>query len=501
MKNHRSFEIWSNFGLTFLITFVICLLPTSSSAQISFKRTYGGPFSDEGYCVRETADGGYILSGRTVSGIGGDDLFLVRTDSLGDTLWTNAYGDTLHDHGYSIQVTSDKGFIITGCTGCFPASPDVYLVKTDSLGNEQWTKTYGDSLDDVGYHVQQTKDGGYIITGLTYSFGAGLQDVYLIKTDSLGDTLWTRTYGGIFREEGHSVQQTVDGGYIIAGWTSSFGAGFGDVYLVRTDFAGNIIWSNTFGGIDWEKGYSIQQTSDLGYILSGYTESFSVGMDDVYLVKTDTGGSETWAKSYGGTGTDWGYSVQETSDGGYILTGFTGSFGAGMDDVWLVKTNSSGDSLWSRTFGGGNNDGGQFVRQTTDGGYIIVGSYGSGTGDVYLIKTDGNGLVGVEEERDEYRMTNIEFRLSRNYPNPFHSSTTISYQIPTSNPASRIPYHVSLNIYDLSGRLIETLVDEHQEPGVYKLPISNYQLPGSGVYFYRLQSGNYTATRKLILLR
>jgi len=257
--------------------------------------------------------------------------------------WT--YGGSGVDRGSSVQQTSDGGYIIAGRTYSFGAGmEDVYLIKTDANGNEVWYKTYGENEWAGGYSVQQTSDGGYIIAGWTWSFGAD-DDAYLIKTDANGNTVWTKTFGGSDQDVGYSVQQTSDGGYIIAGWTDSFGAGMLDVYLIKTDANGNTVWTKTFGGSEWEEGNSVQQTSDGGYIIAGYTESFGAGESDVYLIKTNANGDTIWTKTYGGTNDDEGYSVQQTSDGGYIIASGTNSFGAGESDVYLIKTDANGNTL------------------------------------------------------------------------------------------------------------------------------------------------------------
>jgi len=260
------------------------------------------------------------------------------------------------------------------------------------LTTRRWIRTFGGGDWDWAWSAQQTSDGGYIVAGYTESFGPG--NVYLVKTDEAGDEVWSRTYGGDDGEFCGSVQQTSDRGYIVAGGTWSFGAGGADVYLIKTDADGNEVWTRTFGGSGDDVAYSVQQTSDGGYIVAGYTESFGAGDRDVYLIKTHESGMEQWSKTFGGSSWDCARSVQETSDGGYIVAGYTRSFGAGENDVYLVRTDVNGNEVWSRTFGGSEPDIACCVQETSDGGYIVAGStrsFGAGDWDVYLIKTDRNG--------------------------------------------------------------------------------------------------------------
>ncbi len=331
-----------------------------------------------GYSLVETNDGGYALCGYT------SDVYLVKTNALGYMLWNKTYGGTYDDRGHSVVQTSDGGYAIGGITSSFGAgSNDVYLVKTDAAGSMLWNKTYGGASQDIAFSMVQTTDGGYAIGGFTHSFGAGGYDLYLVKTDAAGNMLWNQTYGGTSDDVGYSVVQTDDGGYAICGETGA------DVYLVKTDTAGAIQWSKTYGGTGVDSGHCVVQTHDGGYAIGGLTYSFGAG-GDVYLVKTDAAGNMLWNKTYGGTNVETGYSLVQTSDGGYAISGSTYSFGAGARDVYLVKTDSLGNMQWSKTYGGTYDDIGYSLVQTWDGGYAIGGltySFGAGSNDVYLVKT------------------------------------------------------------------------------------------------------------------
>jgi hypothetical protein len=426
-------------------------------AQQRWERNYGGADWDGGYSVQQTQDTGYIVAGTTTSFGNGEQVYLIKTNPSGDTLWTRNYGGTGNDWGFSVQQTSDTGYIVAGYTFSFGNEAQVYLVKTNATGDTLWTRTYGRDPEDFGYSVQQTSDEGYIVAGYTLGLYA---QVYLIKTNATGDTLWTRTYwGGTGHDRGFSVQQTQDGGYIVAGYTG-FDPDY-QVYLIKTNATGDTLWTRTYGGPAWDYGYSVQQTQDGGYIVAGSTASFG-NNDQVYLIKTNAFGDTLWTRTYGGPLGDFGYSVQQTQDTGYIVAGRTTSF-KNNDQVYLVKINAYGDTLWTRTYGGTSDDEGWSVQQTKDGGYIVAGGYG---GQVYLIKTDANGNVGVEDnspDRIKPLTSNLSFSV---VPNPFTSFATI-------------PGHSSdpFTLYDISGRKVGFYkgdrIGEGLAAGVYFIRSSN----------------------------
>jgi len=363
-------------------------------ASNTWMKTFGGRSNDIAYFVQQTTDGGYIIIGETSSyGAGNSDVWLIKTDDSGNKLWDKTFGGSNSDWGWSVQQTTDIGYIIIGETRSYGAGDrDIWLIKTDSNGNKLWDKTFGGINYDGGTSIQQTTDGGYIIAGFTASFGGSGTSIWLIKTNNNGNIILNKTYGGPYWDYGNSVQQTTDGGYIITGLLTTSGGG--DVWLIKTDDSGNKLWDKTFGGSNSDWGWSVQQTTDGGYIITGETWSYGAGDCDVCLIKTDNNGNKIWEKTFGGANSDWGRSVQQTTDGGYIITGYTGSIGAGGFDVWLIKTDKNGNRIWDRTFGGPLWDYGNSVQQTTDGGFIITGhtnSSGAGGFDVWLIKTDSQG--------------------------------------------------------------------------------------------------------------
>ena len=263
----------------------------------------------------------------------------------------------------------------------------------------QWARTYGDTGDDEYPVSIQTSDGGYIVAGETDSFGAGSFDIWVLKLDPDGAVEWQHTYGGTGFEGASSIQQTEDGGYIVAGRTNSFGAGGSDAWVLKLDSSGAVEWQSTYGGTGSDATNSIQQTSDGGYIVAAYTYSFGAGNDDAWILKLDSSGAVEWQYTYGGAGYDSARSIRQTSDGGYIAAGFTDSFGAGDCDLWVLKLDSTGNLDWQHMYGDANEDYANSIQQTDDGGYIVAGETDSfnvdpnGDSEIWVLKLDSTGNV------------------------------------------------------------------------------------------------------------
>lgn len=385
------------FGLLFL-------LPVFSiSAQTTFLRTLGEPKPDNANFVRQTPDGGYILVGSVMSdgwfqGFEETNLLLIKTDSTGHETWQKVYGDVQPDAGRAVCPTTDGGYIAVGTTRSPSDESDyIWLLKTDSNGDKQWESTFGkNDEDNNGSDVRQTKDGGYIIVGNTDVGEGGVADIWLIKTDKDGKKTWDKKFGGSNVEGVVCVEQTTDEGYILVGRTGTYGAGNYDIWLIKTDKTGKEEWNKTFGGARRELGFSVKQTLDGGYIVGGTTLSFSHGMSDIWLIKTDKNGNETWSRSFGSENNENFNSVQQTTDHGYIIAGTI------QDDLWLIKTDQNGTQEWDRQqdYASYNILPGE-VQQTADGGYIIAGSIRAMVDDVQymdpiLLKTDAYGGVYLE---------------------------------------------------------------------------------------------------------
>jgi len=359
-------------------------------------RVFGDVSSDVGYSVVQTSDEGYVILGETQENdqrLG--DLWIIKTDQYGQELWNKTYGGIGWETGRQIQKTLDGGFIVVGKTTSFSTTTieNIWLLKTNASGGEEWNVTFGGKQADSGYSVQQTDDEGFILVGQTWSFSTtvDLADVWLIKTDESGNELWNKTYGGREGDGGFAVVQTHDGGYAVAGDTLSYGKGWADIWLIKTDASGKECWNTTYAYAENEVAWSLQQTRDDGFVMAGFTGDSTDIYGDILLIKTNDLGELLWMRTYGGPGGETGYFVEQTRDGGYVITGTTYSFASGRfdRDLWLLKTDSYGNLVWDKTFGGAYPDTGYCVQQTSDDGYVVVGdtySFGAGLNDVFLVK-------------------------------------------------------------------------------------------------------------------
>ena len=368
-----------------------------------FNNTFGDASYDYGRSLIELNDGGYLIAGNTsLLGDNYSNALLIKIDHTGKEMWKRDYTFSSVDRLNMVKELQDGSLVAAGFTmSSTNYSKDIFVIKTDAQGNLEWQRSYGDAQDETANSIDISIGGGFIISGEVINENTGFSLCYLIKIDNEGELDWSNTFGGSQNDNGLSVISTNDAGFAITGMTRSLGDSNGDVWLIKVNSNGEMEWERTYGGDDTEYGRTIQQTVDGGYIIIGQTESFGLGYNDAYLIKTDSQGNEIWSQTFGGQGTDQGRQVVNTLDEGYLISGYTDSFGTlGGFNFWLVKANSLGELEWQRFYGEQGDDRGLSGIQTSDGGYAIAGYTNSGTSsgsDILFIKTDDNGSAEFDQ--------------------------------------------------------------------------------------------------------
>lgn len=378
-----------------IFLFIFC---SSLTLNAQWARTYGGTDFDRAFFIQQTSDGGYVTAGYTASGGAGiSDFWVLKLSLAGVIEWQYAYGGSGDDVAYAVQETSDEGYIIAGYTYSFGAGEsDYWILKLTSEGVIEWQFTYGGIGEDTAYAIQETSDGGYIVAGYTHLFGALTSDTWILKLTSEGDVEWQHIYGGTSDDTAYSIQETSDGGYIVAGSTQYLGALDDDFWVLKLTSAGFFEWQRIYGGYGDDVPYFIKETSDEGYIVAGDSDSFGNKESELWILKLTSIGGIEWESIYGGSDNDYLNCVQETSDGGYIVSGYTDSFGAGGSDILALKLSSIGDIEWQRTYGGSEEDVAYYIQETSDGGYVAAGytdSFGAGGSDFLLLKLFSDGDI------------------------------------------------------------------------------------------------------------
>lgn len=356
----------------YFLVFVILLSYEFAISQSLFQKR----FDFYGYSGQQTSDGGFIMCGM-ISDSSFSDACLVKLNSGGDTLWTKRYGGANYDWGTVVRETSDNGFIIFGGSQSFGSGfeDDLYIIKTDMLGNVLWSTAYGDSHYESVFSAQQTTDGGYVLAGNISVGATGQKDVNIVKLDSVGTVIWTKIIGGVNDEYANEIQQTFDGGYIIGGTTNSFGAGNKDALLIKLDSVGILQWTKTYGTVVLEEGNTVQQTVDGGYILAGRINFGGPLNYNMLMVKTDALGSVTWSKKLGSSSKDLIKSIKQTYDNGYIISGSTLISSSNSLDMCLLKLDSVGNMNWAASYGDTSvyNGYSYELQLTSDAGFLLLG--------------------------------------------------------------------------------------------------------------------------------
>lgn len=456
-------------------------------AYAGWIRTYGDHVSVYGSWVEQTSDGGYIIVGQDndtthnllTSKPFGLSLFLVRTDSLGDTLWTKLYKDfpgSAFAWGRSIQKATDSRFVVVGSGGGY-----LWLLKFDADGDTLWTTKIQQGYQSSDGYCVRCLENGYVVSGcMQYEENV----FYVVRFDSLGDTLWSRSYGkDLGTTIGFSIQPTSDGGFIATG--SGPDSGF---WILRMNSAGDTLWSKLYklgDSLTHDEGRAIEPTSDGGWIITGAADCIPTVFGTLFIMKIGPLGNTLWTKLYKyGAAEESGNSVKETPDGGYVVLGCKNFSATGTGSIWLLKTDSAGDTVWTRTYGGKPQDRGNCIQLTPDGGYIITGytsTYSKdGSTKALLMKLDSLGLLGIEDGPLSYALA--DWKLF----NPVGSEVALRY--------SDFPQGFRASIFDASGRKVDEI-----HSALSSGTIVWGECYGPGVYFIKLNKGGVSA--KVVIIK
>ncbi len=445
----------SNFIIKHLSIFLLLIfsfaLTTYPQPPVQWQKCFGGTNDDNASSIRPTKDGGYIAIGTTMStngdvpaNYGFTDYWVVKMDKDGTLQWQHTLGGSKSDVAYSVEQTSDNGYIIAGYSDSrdglvsySQGATDFWLTKLDVNGNLQWQKTLGGSGHDNAHSVIQTRDGGFVVAGDTYSNDGDVSgnhgnfDGWVVKMDAAGVLLWTKCYGGTGIDDIQSIQQTSDGGYIMTGYTTSTDGdvnghhGAEDLWVVKIDSRGNLQWQKALGGTGTDAGESIRQTEDGGYIIAGSTKSNNGDVSghhgdvDAWIVKLDTNGNLQWQKCYGGSGQDMATSIIQTADKGFIIGAQTASANGDVTgnhgdlDYWIIRTDNTGNIQWQKCYGGSGSDKLASLQPTSDGWFVAAGSTTSRDGDVSGNHSSSHDFWVVKFGGDPRCLPTINIKVSQ----------------------------------------------------------------------------------------
>lgn len=458
---------------------LIVELGTYAQSGTVFQKMYREKRTDDCRDFQPTSDG-YLLAGLSTSFTtnGDSDIYIQKMNTEGVEQWQKSIGGSGQELACSIYPTSDGNYILAGSTTSKGSgSYDAYLVKISPSGDLIWDKTYGGSGIDQAREAYPTSDGGFIVAGYTTS---GSSQMWMFKVDASGNQQWSKTFGGANSDYAYSVKPTTDGGYILLGSTFSYGSA-GDFWLIKTNASGDSLWGRVFGGAQNEEGQFVIQDSDGGFVMVGDQQSSSAGDYDVSVRKFDGSGNSVWSRLYGGAGKDVVKMIQKTSDGGFVVAAISRELNANPD-MWMIKLDGQGNQQWSKLFGGKEHEHCYAAKQTSDGGYLIAGHTDSAPSigiDVFLVKTDATGLSAptitpVTATNANLVMKNYLYV----YPNPVKDQLHISLDAPLGN--------CQLKISNTLGQTVATkeiaAMDQPQDIMVETTALDK------GIYFLQIQN-------------
>jgi hypothetical protein len=468
------------------------LIKTDSSGLLQWSKLYGGSGDETAIYAKPIPTGGYVLCGETFSTTTNGDAFIARTDANGNLVWWKNYGGVGYDIAYSVKPLSDGSFIVAGLTenGAMTFDYDAFLMRLNANGDSLWTKKYGGPGIDHAVQVIQTSDNGFLFSGKMLSYGSGSSDVWLVKTNANGDTLWTNIIGGPGWDEGMDLIES-NGGYVICGGESSAGSGSYDLMLMKTNLNGNLLWAKCYGGANVEDSYHIEEVPSGGYVAAGYTETFGPGnsrgtdSSNAFVVRTDFNGDTMWAMSYGGLLKEECFSIVNTSDNGFAFCGYTESFGD-SGQAYIFKTDSTGFSGCNERSAHPdvfNNLGFVQTHQATpfSRGFTVATPSTTVTAPPIFEQIICSNPLTIEEQNK-----NLSISV---FPNP--TSGNINLQLNGENKNE-----LKISIYNAEGECVysaEKIVGNNIE-------IANANL-SDGIYFIRVSSGNEETNLKVVIAR
>lgn len=519
---------------------IVLVNSVEANAQLLFQKLIGSSNHETYLNGCMTPSGGLIISGETKPTTGFSDAFAICLNNNFDTVWNFTYGGNDNDYFSSVKNTIDSGFIFTGTTSSFSSGRKALVVKTDVNGIIQWAKTYGGTLSDYGTNIIQTSDNGFVVVGSTTSFGAGSNDIYLFKIDAIGNLQWAKAFGGSSVEYGFNVIETTDHGFTVIGSTSSFCTSYSSPpYIFHTDSSGTLVWSKCLGmtGVLTVPHIVITGTD---YIIAGSLNTGTTSNVNAYMMRLGPTGNIIWTRRYDVSSSgETAFCFTQTTDNGFVLSGQTYSCGSGGADAFLLKLNLAGDTVWTRVFGTGNNEGFYYMTETSDEGFLLLGtSYVSpnNNGDIFLVKTDSSGNIpscvidycGFEKFNSTVASSNPasstvtggvqnDVTLSMNYlitsiidlcgtvgmesvasngntlvfPNPFSTETTLK--------VIRQLKEATLTIYNNFGQMVKK-ISQITTGADKSITLHRENLP-NGLYFIRLtENSKIISVHKLVVV-
>lgn len=479
---------------SFLLALSSMQLLLAQPPEVEWSHNFGGDGSDSFWQVIPLSQGGFACAGSHERGLFTSELdwWLCEINGEGNEIWQRTYGTANIDVALSLTQTLSGGYLLCGYgDGQFN---NAMTIRTADNGDSLSSSIFGTGGQNGLTQIIQTRDGGFALAGFKTVSGTN-RDFWLIKLTAQGDSLWSRTYGGAGDEWCGGLVQTVDGGYALFGETQSIGAGEYDVWLVRTDAAGEVLWSRSYGSaLDDRGSRGILQTADGGFALAGYVWDSEANSSSYTLLRVDANGVGLWSKSYAAGRNDWVNTLCPGQNGGFLVGGSR----ADEDTDWvplglLIRVDDEGDSLWSIEFEETSHVSISNVQLTADGGYVVAGYMtpdGAMVPDGWLMKLAPDFTLGLTPRGDRELMT---FALLPSYPNPFNAATTIRFDLAASGPTQ-------VAVHDLSGRKVAVLLDGYMSQGPHSIAYNAGALP-SGSYFVRLVAGSAVATQKIVLVR